>query len=195
MLAPARQPWLQVALLSSALLASGVARAESDAVDEEPAPATHPRLDLGVQSGLGSPLGRLGVQADYFARSWLGLELGLGLPDANGSKSTLELLEVSWPIAPMVEQGLGIGLEQLFVTVPAPLAFADASHVVNDLVLDCSHVSLFFGTHLVLRGTLGISTPIVGGSVCQQNPDLCAGGARLWISGALQWNFDFGGEG
>ena len=185
---PAEDPALTLSMPE----VSTVTATSAGVPDTEPAPSRDMSswLSLGLRSGYGSPLGSLAFVMDYRPVPWFGLE-GAAAPPAFGEPSTLaESLFFAWKQADWLEQGLGIGVAQSFITDVEPGGHAG---VVNYLTADCAHLEIHFTRNLSLRTSLDLTFPLNGGGFCGAHPEACPRVTGIAGNGALLWSFDLSG--
>lgn len=155
--------------------------------DRSPPPFMAERLSLGVQTGYGSPFGPLALDAGWYPTSWFGLEGTLGLHVGDEPTTAGESMRFGWRLGDVVEQGLGIGLAQSFVT---RVAAGGHEGVVNYLTADCGHVAFWLTRGLALRLSIDLAFPITGVTFCEQHPEACPNTTAVSGSAALLWSFD-----
>lgn len=139
--------------------------------------------------GYGSPLGSLALSAGYYPVRWFGIE-GAFAPPFGAPPTVGESIVFAWPQTSWLEQGLGIGLAQSFVSATGPGVHPGA---VSYLTADCGHLTFYFSRALSLRVAVDLSFALSGRDFCEAHDGACPRTTGISGDGTLFWSFDLGG--
>jgi len=168
--------------------------ASETAAAPEPPTIMPSRLSLGLRSGYGSPLGSLALVADYYPVSWFGLEGATAVPVLGEPMTFAESALFGWRMADWLEQGLGVGMAQSFVT---NVGSAGHPGTLSYITMDVSHFTFYLSRRLSLRTSLDLAFPLDGYDFCSAHPGSCPRTTPFGLGGnaALLWSFDLSGGG